>query len=115
MSDRIEIHGLEVSATVGVREDERLAPRRLTVDVSLDVDVRDPGASDRIEDTVDYDALARRIRDDLAGTSHRLIERVAEDVARICRESPLVRSATVTVHKPGAVPGCGDVSVRITR
>ncbi|MCG3133653.1 MAG: Dihydroneopterin aldolase [Planctomycetes bacterium] len=115
MSDRIEIHGLEVTCVVGVRDDERAAPRRLLVDVSLDVDLRDPGASDRLGDTVDYDALSRRIRDEVCASQHLLIERVAEDVARICRDSPLVRAVTVAVHKPGAVPGCGDVSVKITR
>jgi FolB domain-containing protein len=115
MPDRIEIRGLRVQTIVGVRDDERLAMRTLLIDLEIDTDLRVPGASDDIKDSVDYDRLAQRVREVVSGSAHRLVEKVAEDVAKACRDTPNVRQVTVTVHKPGAVADCDDVAVTITR
>ena len=115
MSDRIEIRGLRAETIVGVHAHERTAPRALVIDLELDTDLRVSGASDEIADTVDYDALAEKVRAAVATASHKLIETIAHDVAKVCLGTPNVRQVTVTIHKPGAVTGCDDVAVRITR
>lgn len=115
MSDHISLRGLAVDAVVGCRPDERLAPRPVTIDLDIFADLRVPGATDDIVDTVDYDALARRIREVVVSKERALIEAIAEDVAQCCLATTNVRTVTVTVHKPGAVAGCSDIAVTISR
>ena len=115
MSDHIELRGLLVHAVIGCRDDERLASRPLLIDVAVFSDLRVPGASDNIDDAVDYDALAKRIRATVEANARHLLEAVAEDVATVCLQTIGVRTVTVAVHKPGAVPNCDDIAVRISR
>ena len=73
------------------------------------------GASDRIGDTVDYKVLKDRIVDEIGGSQHFLIEKLAEHVAGLCLDDARVRAVTVTVDKPGALTGARSVAVEITR
>jgi dihydroneopterin aldolase len=115
MSDRIRLRGIVAQGVVGVRPEERTAPRELRIDVDLEIDLAAAGASDDLRDTVDYDALARAIRARVAAGARRLVEAVAEDVVAACLADPRVEGAVVTVHKPGAVAGVDDVAVTIGR
>jgi dihydroneopterin aldolase len=115
MPDRIILQGLAVEAVVGVYPHERHARRPLRVDVVMSCDLSPAGASDSLADTVDYDGLSARVRRRCAETSYHLLEALAGDIARVCLEEQRVRAVQVTVHKPGAVPGVGDVAVTIER
>lgn len=114
--DTIRIDGLRVRTVVGVHAWEREAPRELRIDLVLETDLAAAGASDAIADTVDYDAVARCVSDRVTPLGARLIERVADEAARACRDAdPRIEAVCVTVHKAGAVPGADDVSVTIRR
>ncbi|MBW3639240.1 MAG: dihydroneopterin aldolase [Actinobacteria bacterium] len=116
-SDRIQIVGLRVRGQHGVLPVERRDGQDFVVDVALDLDLRPAAASDDLATTVDYGALAERLAAVVAGEPVDLIETLAGRLADVCLQSPLVRSAEVTVHKPQApipVP-FGDVSVTVVR
>lgn len=114
--DSIRIDGLRVMTVVGVHEWERAAPREVLIDLVLEADLSAACDSDTIGDTVDYDAVARRVSDRVTPLQARLIERVADEAALACLAADLrVHAVSVTVHKPGAVPGTADVSVTIRR
>jgi 7,8-dihydroneopterin aldolase/epimerase/oxygenase len=115
MTDRIALRDVAVEALVGVHEWERVARRPLTVDIELACDLSAAARSDRLEDTVDYSALVRIVRERCAASSYRLIEALAGDIARACLDAPHVSAAKVTVHKAGAVPDVGDVAVVVER
>jgi dihydroneopterin aldolase len=115
MPDRIALRDVAVEALIGVFEHERRAKRPLVLDLDLSCDLRRAAASDDLADTVDYASLVARVRERCAETSYRLIESLADDVARVCLAQPHVLSVTVTVRKPGAVPGVGDVAVAVER
>ena len=110
MSDHVQLRGLVVHAIIGCRDDERLTKRPLTIDLDVFADLSVPGKSDDITDAVDYAALAMRVRAIVESNDRHLLEAVAEDVADVCLKTPGVRTVTVTVHKPGAVPDCGWVA-----
>lgn len=117
MTDGISITGIEVFAHHGVLEDEKEKGQVFAVDLSLDVDLRQAGASDDLADTVDYGDLARRVHERVSSERWDLIEKVAERVAELVLEDQRVSGVTVTVHKPDApisVP-FRDVSVSVTR
>jgi 7,8-dihydroneopterin aldolase/epimerase/oxygenase len=115
MTDRIVLRDIEAEAMVGVFEWERVARRALRIDLELACDLAAAAASDRLEDTVDYAALTARVRERCAASSYRLIEALAGDIASACLEDPRVASVGVTVRKPGAVAGVGEISVELHR
>ena len=61
-SDEIRLSGLRLETVLGVREDERTAPRAVVADVRLFLDLGPAARSDDLADTVDYAALADRLR-----------------------------------------------------
>ena len=98
----LELNGIDVNCIIGERPYERRVPQRLRVDVALLIG-DEVAASDMLEDTVDYAALAERIRSALVAAECRMIERAAKVVCALCREDPKVKGARVKVTKAGAV------------
>jgi len=116
-ADRIELRGIEAFGFHGVLPHERQLGQVFTVDVTLEVDLAPAGASDDLEDTVDYGALAADVSAVVRDERHDLIERLAARIADVCLSRPSVEAVSVTVHKPHApvpVP-LADVSVTIRR
>ena len=105
----LRLEGLEVDCVIGERADERNRLQRLVVAAELTVPDRAAGTDD-LADTVDYAALADRISSALVSAKCRLVERAAKVVYDICRESPQVESARVSVTKAGSVPGLASAT-----
>ncbi|BDH55529.1 dihydroneopterin aldolase [Tsukamurella sp. PLM1] len=102
MADRIELKGLRVRGHHGVFEHERRDGQEFVVDLVLWVDSRPAAASDDLNDTVDYGALAQRAHDIIAGEPRNLIETVAAEIADDIAADEKVYAVEVTVHKPAA-------------
>lgn len=102
MADRIELTGLRVRGHHGVFEHERRDGQEFIVDLVLWVDSRPAAASDDLNDTVDYGALAQRAHDIVAGEPRNLIETVAAEIADDIAVDEKVYAVEVTVHKPSA-------------
>ena len=56
--DTIAITGIRAMGVHGALEEEQQRPQPFEIDVELEVDLRNPGETDRLEDTVDYAAVA---------------------------------------------------------
>jgi dihydroneopterin aldolase len=118
-TDAILLEGMRFYAYHGVNAEERTLGQRFTVDVVLAVDLRRPGQSDDLADTVSYSAVYKVVRGIVEGEPRNLIEAVAEEIAAaILTGFPRVARVTVTVRKP-EVPMKGSLldaaGVRITR
>lgn len=112
--DRVSLLGMVLRTTIGITPGERAAPRSLEADVRLAVDLRAAGRSDDLSDTIDYAALAERLRAVAAASSFRLLEALAEALAAEALRDPRVAEAAVALRKPGAVPGA-LAEVRVVR
>ena len=78
------IHGLKAHGILGVHDYERHTPREILIDLKIYTDTRTAGASDRVEDSVDYSRLSSLVKE-LAETAQRgTVEALAEDIARLC-------------------------------
>jgi len=100
---KLKLKGLDVACVIGERPDERERLQNLCVDVELAVS--DAAAtSDDLADTVDYAALAERIRSALVAAKCRMIERAAKVVCETCLSDPKVSSVRASVTKSGAIP-----------
>ncbi len=116
-SDRISLMGLRAVGHHGVLPRERAEGQPFVVDVVLSLPLAPAATSDDLTATVDYGVLATRVVEAVESDPVDLIETVAERVARIALEYPLVESVEVTVHKPSApidVP-FSDVAVTVVR
>ena len=100
MSDQIILQGMQFYGYHGVNPEERVLGQRYVVDLTVDLDLRQAGASDRLEDTVSYSHIYRSVRAVIEGEPRNLLESAAEAIAkRVLAEFP-VDAVSVTVKKP---------------
>ncbi|HEY6740638.1 MAG TPA: dihydroneopterin aldolase [Actinopolymorphaceae bacterium] len=117
MPDRITLRGIRIRAHHGVFPEERTDGQLFVVDVTLGFDARPAASADDLTATVDYGVLAGRIVEAVRRDPVDLIETVADRVAALCLDEPLVQEVEVTVHKPEAPVGVDldDIAVTIHR
>ncbi len=113
--DRIHIRDLAVRCVVGLRDWERKKEQDVLINLTLHADLSISCVSDRIEDTIDYKILKDRIIEATEDSQFQLIERLAEEIAKICMLDPRVEKVDVVLDKPGALRFARSVAVEITR
>jgi len=113
--DKITIMGLTFETRIGVYDWERDILQRVTIDLSLDTDTRQAGASDQLDDAIDYYGVSERIKQLLKGRHFQLIEAMANAIAKELLDNGPIESLTLTVTKPKALRNSKSVSVCITR
>jgi dihydroneopterin aldolase len=115
--ERLLLEGLEVSARIGVPEEERAAPQPLWIDVELDADLSLAGGGDDPAETVDYQAVYNLVIALAAEKPRRLIEALAREAAeRLLVAFPDVKAATVRVWKrPATMPQARRVAAEFRR
>ena len=98
--DRIILEGMQLYGFHGANPEERALGQPYVVDLEVELDLRKPGASDRLEDTVSYTHLYRAVKDVLEGQSKNLLEATAQAIAcKVLTEFP-VRAVHVCLKKP---------------
>lgn len=98
-ADRIVLQGMQFYGYHGVNPEELALGQPYLVDLTVEVDLRAPGVTDRLEDTVNYSRLYRAVREVVEGTPRNLLEAVAEGIAaRLLGEFP-VQAVQVRVKK----------------
>ena len=95
----IELVGLELHGYHGVNEDERRDGQPFVFDVWLEVP-DGTGASDRIEDTVDYREVAALVREVSDGRKFQLLEALAATIAEALLACFPADAVRVRVSKP---------------
>jgi FolB domain-containing protein len=113
--DRIHIRDLRLRCIIGLYPHERTERQDVVIQITLYVDLSLPGRTDRLEDSVDYKAVKQRVVAMVEGSSFLLLERLAEEIARLCLEDQRVRRVRVLVEKPGALRFARTVGVEIQR
>jgi len=113
--DTIRIEQLELDCLIGVNPWERLTKQRITIDISMDVDLSAAGESDSIRDTVDYRVVTKAVAAEVNASSYKLIEALAARVAEICMANERVSAVEVTLRKPGAIRNATAAGVTIRR
>lgn len=97
--DRILIDDLRVLTVIGVLPHERESKQPLRVDLSLGVDLHDAGATDELDATVNYGAVAERVLALAEESKYILLERLAADIADAVLAFDRVEEVDVTVTK----------------
>jgi len=118
MSDRIFITGLTLHAYHGVMAHEAKVGQTFGIDIELDIDLKAAAKSDKVADTVSYDAVVTCATEAFLSQRFKLIEAAAGRVAdAVLGTFPRVKAVTVTIHKPHAPIAAtfSDVGVKLVR
>ena len=113
--DTVRIERLELDCTIGINPWEQLTKQRITIDIEINADLSAAGASDAIEDTINYRTISKAVTSEIEESSYGLVEALAARVAEICLEEERAQSVEITVRKPGAVRKAETVGVIIRR
>ena len=112
--DRIILEGMQLYGFHGANQDERALGQPYIVDLSVDVDLKKPGASDLLEDTVNYTQLFRAVQSVVEGESKSLLEATAQAIAsKILAEFPVL-GVRVRLKKPSPPIRSAVVNARFT-
>jgi len=118
MSDAIFVNGLVLHAYHGVMQHEAKVGQTFKLDLLLDLDLAEASRTDKLRNTVSYDAVVKTASEAFCAKRYRLVEAAAGAVADAVLDcNPAVRRVRVTVHKPHApiAANFDDVGVIIER
>ncbi len=113
--DIVFIRELKVDTVVGIYDWERRIRQVVVLDLDMGWDIRRAAATDRIEDTLDYKAVAKRVSHFVGESEFQLVETLAEKVAELVMGEFGVKWIKVVLNKPGAVSGSRSVGVIVER
>jgi dihydroneopterin aldolase len=118
VTDRILLRNMTFLGTHGVHEEEQRIPQPFEIDVEFGLDLAHAGREDDLGRTIDYGRAFQVCRRIVETTHFRLIEALAETIARdLLAGFPLASEVTVQVRKPRApIEGTFDwVGVEVHR
>ena len=113
--DIICLHDLKIDTVIGIWDWERKIRQTVVIDLDMAADIRKAAASDSVEDTLNYKAVAKRVQQFVADSEFQLVETLAENIAGIVNDEFNVPWVRVRVAKPGAIRGAKDVGILIER
>jgi dihydroneopterin aldolase len=113
--DIVFINDLRIETIIGIYAWERKVKQTISLDLQMGADIRRAAATDAIDDTLNYKAVAKRLIAFVGASEYQLVETLAEKIAEIVLSEFAVPWLKLTVHKPGAVRGSRDVGVIIER
>ncbi len=113
--DIVFIKDLEIETVIGIYDWERKIRQVVCLNLEMGTDIRRAAASDRIEDTLDYKAVAKRLIGFVEKSSFGLVETLAERCAEIVLDEFPVEWLKLRLDKPGAVRGSKSVGIIIER
>lgn len=113
--DKIFLRGLEVQAVIGIWEWERRITQIVRFDLEMSTDAAVAARTDSIDDALNYKDLAKRVIQIAETSEFRLIETLAETVARTVLSEFSLDWIRVSAAKPGAIEGSREVGVTLER
>ena len=113
--DIIFLHDLKVETVIGLWDWERKIKQTVVINLEMAADIQKAAATDSVDDTLNYKAVAKRLQQFVGDSEYKLVETLAEHIARIVNEEFGVPWVKVRVSKPGAIRGARDVGVLIER
>jgi len=114
--DTVSGHRFSYSCRIGFHEYERHIAQRLLIDFEAETDWREAAQRDRAKDLVDYYEINRAIGALIDNNEWRLVEAVAEAVAKLlCTDFPVTAVHVRVTKQPFDMPNCESVSVACHR
>ncbi len=113
--DIIFIRGLRIATVIGINDWEQHIKQTVSIDLELGTDISKAAATDQIDNTLNYKAVAKRVVAFVSESHFQLVETLAERVAELLLEEFPIVWLRLTLNKPGALRDARDVGVIIER
>jgi dihydroneopterin aldolase len=113
--DAIILRDLRVEALIGIHKRERHVAQTVSIDLDIGLPGTDVFKSDKVADTIDYEQVALKIKALAASGHFRLVETLAERIARLLLEDFGAPWAKISVAKIGILANAKFVGVTIER
>lgn len=113
--DIVFLRGLRIETTIGIYDWEKRIKQPVILDLDMRADVARAAASDRIEEALDYKAVAKRLKEFVAASRFELVETLAERCAELLIRDMGIAWVRLRVNKIGALSDAVDVGVLIER
>jgi dihydroneopterin aldolase len=115
LMDIVYIRDIKIECVIGVWDWERRVKQTVRIDLEMSADAARAARSDKIDDTLDYKAVTKRVVEFAGASEFQLVETLAEKIADIIRREFSVLWVRVRANKRGALRDAGDVGVVIER
>jgi len=113
--DIIFIRELRLPAWIGMYKHEKLAQQTVELDIEMAIPGSNVFSSARVQDTIDYSAVVRRLKLLLAEERFGLIERMADRIAGVLIDEFKAPQVKVSVVKCGVLKEAKRVGVQLER
>ncbi len=113
-TNEIWIRGMDLPVRIGVPEEERAGWQVLSADVGMEISTAFESMDDALGKTIDYEAVANRLKALAAERPRQLIETLAAEMAAVVRQEFGAARATIELRKR-ILPGVDHVAVRLVR
>lgn len=113
--DIIFLSDLRIDTVIGIFDWERRIKQTVIFDLEMATDIKKAAATDSIEDTLDYKAVAKRVIQFVEDSEFQLVETLAEKVAQMILGEFNVPWVRLKLNKTGAIRGAKDVGILIER
>jgi dihydroneopterin aldolase len=114
-SDHIFIRDLRIDTLIGFHKHERLVPQTVSFDIEIGIANDAVFSSDRVSDCIDYDKVAGRIAELAAAQHYKLVETLADRVARAILAEFAASRVRVSIAKLGVMKNASRVGVSVER
>jgi dihydroneopterin aldolase len=113
--DAILIRDLRVETLIGIHKRERHVAQTVSIDLEFGLPGTAVFKSDKVADTIDYEQVALKIKALAASGHFRLVETLAERIARLLLDEFGAPWAKISVAKIGILANAKFVGVTIER
>ncbi len=113
--DIIFLKELKIETVIGVYDWEREIKQTVILDLEMGADIRKAATTDKLEDTLNYKAVAKRLIEFVSSSEFQLVETLAERITEIVLTEFSVPWVRLQLNKVGAVRGSRDVGIIIER
>jgi dihydroneopterin aldolase len=113
--DRVFIRDLEIATVIGAFDWEQQIKQAVTLNLEMAADVRTPGATDNLDDALDYGVIIHRLKSFIGNSRVLLVETLAERIAALLMTEFGVQWLRLELGKPRPLSGHHIVGVIIER
>jgi D-erythro-7,8-dihydroneopterin triphosphate epimerase len=109
----IRITDLSLRTIIGLYDWERTIKQDVIINAEIHFDAAKAAKTDKVEDTIDYKTINKKIIAHVEESKYFLIEKMAGAVLQIIMDEPKAQAAKVRIDKPGALRFAKSVSVEL--
>ena len=109
----IRITNLRLRTYIGFNPEERSKRQDVVINAEIHHDLNPSALEDEVEGALDYKVITKAMIQHVEEGRFLLLEKLVDDLVRICSRDPAVRRALVTVDKPHALRFADSVSLTL--